>query len=251
MGTTLVRVSGSPIVTEVLDFATVLFDAKGDMAAMGCYCMLHAGAMPSTVKNTIKLCSEEPGIEEGDMFMVNDPFMGTAQQSDVVILAPFHYKGELIGWTGCMCHQLDIGAYTLGGFPTGVTEVYQEGLRLTPIKFIEKGKLRTDIWRAIMNMVRLPQVGLDLRGEIAANNVARERLRVLCEKYGPETVKTAMTQMMAFSEEEFKEKLKRLPDGVYSYRDYLDYDGDEEAVIRLLLGMTKKSSKLTFDFTGS
>ncbi|MBI4529169.1 MAG: hydantoinase B/oxoprolinase family protein [Deltaproteobacteria bacterium] len=251
MGMTLVHTSGSPVVTEVMDFATAIFTADGEIVSMGAYVMLHLAAMQLAVKSVIEECGDEPGIEPDDLFILNDPYRGALHQSDVDIVAPIHYDGELIGWAGCMCHQLDVGGILPGGWGAGATEVYQEALRLSPIKFVERGKLRRDIWNAILNNIRLPEVGLDFKAQIAADNVAKKRLVDLCATYGVDTVKEMMNRLIDYSEIKLREKLLALPDGTYRHVDYEDHDGLQPNIYQVVLTMTKKGDQLTADFTGT
>lgn len=251
MGATLVNTSGSPVVTEVMDIATGIFAADGEMVSMGNYVMLHLVAMQIAVQSVIDECGDDPGISENDMFILNDPYRGALHEADVVIAAPIHHDGDLVGWAACMCHQLDIGGLVPGGISTGATDVYQEGLRLSPVKFIERGKLRKDIWNAILNNVRLPIVGLDFKAQIAANNVAKRRLRELCQTYGVDIVKQMMGELLDFSESKLRERLRELPDGAYRHIDRMDHDGLKPGCHEVMVALTKKDDHMTFDFTGT
>lgn len=251
MGATLIHTSGSPVVTEVMDIATAIFSPEGAIISMGNYVMLHMVSMQMAVKAIIAECGQDPGISENDMFILNDPYRGTLHQPDVVIVAPIHYNGELIGWAGCMCHELDIGGMVPGGIASGAREVYQEGLRLPPVKLIEAGKLRKDIWNAIMNNIRLAEVGLDFKAQIASNNVAKRRMREICDSYGVDTVKAMMDEVLAYSEGKLRERLRQLPDGVFRHADRMDHDGLQPGIHEVFLTLTKKGDSLIFDYTGT
>lgn len=251
MALTLINVSGSVVVTEVGDFGVGVFNPEGDLVAIAPYVIGHVAAMEICVKNIIADCSEDPGIEDGDMFLLNDPYKGALHQSDIVILAPLFWEERLVAWVGCLAHQADIGAINPGGFHPGVTNVYQEGLRIPGLKIMERGKLRSDIWRSIFNMVRVPQMALDLRGQIAANNVAKDRLRLLIEKYGLGVVQECMNMVISSSAGQMEDRLAEFPDGEYTASDWFDNDGLTDDVFELRLTMKKVGRRLIMDFTGT
>ncbi len=251
MGSALIHVSGSPVVTQVNDIMTGVFLASGEPVSFGPYVVLHFGCNPFAISAILDQCANDPGIEPDDVFIVNDPWYGAAHQNDVVIAAPLHHKRKLVGWTACMAHQLDVGAMTPGGFTAGAREVYQEGIRFPPVKLVERGKLRKDIFNIFLNNVRVREVALDLKGEIAANNVAKKRIYQMFDEFGVETVLNAMEKQISLSEEKFRAKLRELPDGEFFHIDRIDHDGFSKKVYEVDLRMEKKDDSLIFDFTGS
>lgn len=251
MGIILVQASSSPVVTEVQDFATVLFDAAANLVAMGSNVIPHVVPMQFAVRAVIDECSDNPGINEGDAFIVNDPHRGAMHQSDIIIIAPAHFQGKLVGWTGCHCHHADIGAMIPGGYTIGAREIYQEGLRLPPVKFIERGVLRKDLWTMLFNHIRVPHVALDLKAQIAANNVGGRRIIEMCERYGADVVAGAMDMLLQFSERRLRARLTELPDGTFRHIDRQDHDGLNPGLYRIVMAVTKQHDGLHFDFTGS
>lgn len=253
MGVTLKRVSVSPVITEVNDFSCAIFLPDGSIVAQGPYVVQQVGMLSHIVRAVLGRCAENPGIGPDDMFVMNDPYLGGGpHQSDVAIVAPVHVEDELVGFVGTNAHQLDIGAMTPGGMTWGATEVYQEGLRLPPVRLVESGRLRQDIFDAILNMIRVPEsVALDLKAAIAANNVAKQQLRRLFGKYGPETMRAIMERMIAESEQALRRRLRGLPDGTFRHIDYIDSDGHGDDVYEVVLAMTKDGDSLVFDFTGT
>ncbi len=251
MGTILIQASSSPVVTEVQDFATALFAANGDFVAMGSNVIPHVAPMQFAVRAVMEECSENPGIREGDAFIVNDPHRGAMHQSDIIIAAPVFDGGELVAWTACHCHHLDVGAMIPGGFTIGAREIYQEGLRLPPIKLIEKGIVRKDLWTMLFNHIRVPRVALDLKAQIAANNIGGRRVSEMCARYGGATVTAAMARLLDFSEERLRVRLAELPDGTFRHIDRQDHDGLTPGIFRIVMAVTKTGDKIHFDFTGS
>jgi N-methylhydantoinase B len=244
-------VSVSPIVTAASDFNNALYTADGRIASMGPQVVFHSGAMPIVLRHVME---EFPQAEigEGDMFVVNDPYYGAVHHPDVSLVAPIHHAGKLIAWAGVAAHQVDMGGMSVGSISARAREKQQEGLMMPPIKLIEAGVLRRDVWRLILNMTRQPQmVGLDLRGFIASNSVARERLLELIERYGADTITTAMEELIRYSERRMRERLRSLPDGVFHTRGFLDHDGIENRVYPVDVRLEKRHDVLRFDMRGS
>ena len=201
-------VSVSPIVTAASDFNNAIYTADGRIASMGPQVVFHSGAMPVVLRHAMEAFPPEE-LEDGDMIVVNDPYYGAVHHPDVSLVAPIFHGGELLAWAGVAAHQVDMGGMSVGSISVNAREKQQEGLMMPPIKLIERGRLREDVWRLILNMTRQPQmVGLDLRGFIASNVVARDRLRELADRYGADTVRTAMEELIRYSERRLRERLR-------------------------------------------
>src|SRR5262249_46349457 len=141
-------------------------------------------------------------INEGDMFLLNDPYTAALHTSDVYIVSPIHYAGALIAWSACFVHVSDIGAMNPGGFCPEARDIFTDGFSSPGLRLIERGKVCEDVFDTFLNMVRVPElVALDVRSMIACNNVARERLQALYERYGPDAVSGVSRTLIAQSEE--------------------------------------------------
>ena len=244
-------VSVSPIVTAASDFNNAIYTADGRIASMGPQVVFHSGAMPVVLRHAMEAFPPDE-LEDGDMIVVNDPYYGAVHHPDVSLVAPIFHGGELLAWAGVAAHQVDMGGMSVGSISVNAREKQQEGLMMPPIKLIERGRLRGDIWRLILNMTRQPQmVGLDLRGFIASNVVARDRLRELADRYGADTVRTAMEELIRYSERRLRERLRTLPDGVFRTRGFLDHDGIENRVYRTDIRLEKDGDVLRFDMRDS
>ena len=244
---TLKHVSGSAITNEGHDLMVSLYEADGTLLLGGVGFLHHLTSAAEACKSIIRRF--EGDVHEGDLFLLNDPFTAALHTSDIYLVSPIHYKGELIAWSACFVHVYDIGAMNPGGFAPDAQDVFSEGFSSPGLKLVDRGNLRQDVWDTLLNMVRGPEmVALDLRSMIACNNVAKDRMIALVEKYGlptfQETCKTLVTQ----SESRLRERLRELPDGSWQSRQYFDVKGE---VYKVLLKMTKQGDELTFDFTGS
>lgn len=249
---TLKSVSGSPVVTEATDFNNGLYLADGSIVTMGPQVLFHTGTMSSVIRSINANFAENPGIRDGDMFILNDPYRGAIHQPDVSIVAPVFHRGRHVAWAGSCAHQLDVGGMSFGSWAIGATEIQQEAMLLPGIKIVEGGVLRQDLWQMIMGMTRLPHVlGLDLKAMIAANNVAVRRLLELMDRYGGGIVETIMHEEIATSERQMRQVLTMLPDGVFRARDYIEHDGHANLLYQVCVTATKTGDRLTLDMTGT
>lgn len=245
----LKNVSGSPLVFESNDCNTGIYLPDGEIVTMGPHIVFHSGSMELVVSHIIDECDPDPGINEGDVFITNDPYRGALHLPDITMLEPVIYDGVRVGWVGSCCHVLDIGGMTPSSWCPDATETYQEGLILPPTKLVADGKIRSDVWRLILSASRLPaNLGLDLKAMIAANTHAREGMIRLLDRYGVATVTTVMRTMLDKSEEAVRRRISELPDATFRARSYFDHDGREAKLSRVAVEMTKRGDELFFDF---
>jgi N-methylhydantoinase B len=245
---TMRLVSGSPVANEAYDMNVGLMDANGDCFAIGVYITIHALALSATVKGIIETYAENPGINPGDVFMSNDPYIGACHQMDVVVVAPIYADDALVGWTGSTVHQIDLGGPVEGQVQVGATSIWGEQPIFPPVKIVDAGTLRVDVEQGYLRRTRLPGlVGLDLKAMIAGCNVAVERIQELVGRYTRPTVLAAIEGINAATAARFKARLRELPDGTWSHRGYIEYD----TIYPVVVSMTKRGDELIFDFTES
>lgn len=251
-GITLQRVSGSPVVTDATDFNNGLYLVDGTIVTMGPQVLFHTGTMTHVVRTIMNDYHDDPGINEGDMFLLNDPYKGAVHQPDMSIVAPIFHNGRHVAWAGACAHQLDVGGMAFGSWCFDATEVQQESMLFPGIKLVEGGKIRKDLWNMIMGMTRLPHVlGLDLKAMIAANNVAAQRLCQIMDRYGTDVVLAVMHAELDTSEQQLRARLSQIPDGIYRARDFLDHDGHANRIYKFEVAIEKRGDQLTFDFTNT
>ena len=244
---TLKHVSGSAITNEGHDLMVSLYEADGTLLLGGVGFLHHLTSAAEAFKSIIRRFKDD--VHEGDLFLLNDPFTAALHTSDIYLVSPIHYKGELIAWSACFVHVYDIGAMNPGGFAPDAVDVFSEGFSSPGLKIVDRGNLRQDVWDTLLNMVRGPEmVALDLRSMIACNNVAKDRMISLVEKYGLPTFQETSKTLVAQSEVQLRARLREFPDGSWESRQYFDVKGE---VYKILLKMTKKGDELIFDFTGS
>ena len=244
---TLKHVSGSAITNEGHDLMVSLYQADGSLLMGGVGFLHHLTSAAEACKAIIRRFGGQ--IAEGDMFLLNDPYTAALHTSDIYVVSPIHHTGKLVAWSACFVHVSDIGAMNPGGFAPEAQDIFTEGFSSPGIKLIDRGELRQDLWDTLLNMVRSPEmVALDLRSMIACNNVARERMLALLEKYGAGTVNESCRALIEQSEARLRERLCELPNGRWQSRQYFEVKGE---IYKILLTMTKQHDTLTFDFTGS
>jgi N-methylhydantoinase B len=252
-GETIVKVSGSPIAVFGQDFNPCIMDERGDYLFFGPYYQVHSGMQDLSVKWILEHRSANPGIHDGDMFLHNDPWVGTTHQSDAATMCPVFWEGELFCWVGSTLHFVDVGGPTPGGWCPSAETVWDEPPPTPPMKIVERGVLRSDLEDEWVRRSRVPDlVALDLRAVIAGNNVARERILSLIRRYGPARVKAVMRKIVDDAERRFVAKLDRIPDGEWQARSYLEVarPGDRNAY-RLALTVRKRGDELEFSNEGT
>jgi N-methylhydantoinase B len=245
----LENVSGSPITNEGHDMMSSLYRADGGLMVGGVGFLHHLTSAAQAVKHVIANFSEDPGIGEDDVYFFNDSYTAALHPPDVYLISPIHYRGELTGFVANFVHVTDIGAIDPGGFSPSARENYQEGFQTKGLKIVEGGRFRKDVIETFLNMVRDPgMTQLDLKSQLAANHVAKERMRRLYDDYGVETVDVVSDELIRQSEALVRRRLEELPDGECWAREYIDMPG---ATAKVEVKATKEGDTLTYDFTGS
>lgn len=252
-GIAMLQVSGSPIAAYGCDFNPSLLTEDGDSVYFGPYMQFFSGMQDLNVKWMLENRSANPGIGPDDMFLSNDPWIGTNHQPDTMLAAPVFWEGELFCWLTNALHLIDVGGAVPGGWnPNGET-FFEEPMPTPPVKLVEAGVLRRDIEEMFTRRSRLPEsVALDLRALIAGATVAKRRVLGLIERYGAPVVKGAMRRIISDSSKTFEERMAGIPDGVWRERGFLEIarSGDRN-VYELHLAVRKEGSKLTFDSKGT
>jgi N-methylhydantoinase B len=245
----LENVSGSPITNEGHDLMASLYKADGGLMVGGVGFLHHLTSAAQAVKHILATFADDPGIDEGDAFFFNDSYTAALHPPDVYMISPVHHDGALRGFVANFVHVTDIGAIDPGGFSPNARDNYQEGFQTKGLKLVERGRVRRDVLETFLNMVRDPgMTALDLKSQLAANHVAKERMRALYDDYGVDVVEAVSEELIRQSERLIRSRLAELPDGTWRTREYIDVPG---ATATVELAMTKEGDALTYDFTGS
>jgi N-methylhydantoinase B len=246
----LTTISGSKHVTEMSDYNVGLYLADGSVAAMGRTVLHHAATMATLCRSVIADCA--PDIGPGDTFVVNDPWAGSVHAPDMALMTPVFIDGELLFWAGAMMHMSDIGGLYEGSVMLPATEAYQEGLLLPPLKLVDGGALRTDLWRFILGNCRHPAtMSLDLKGLLAANMAAVDGLSQLVRRYGIPMLRHVMGALCDASEARLRARLRELPDATVTAVGFLEYDPAFGDVPAVHVELTKTGDRLLLDYSKS
>ncbi|MBZ5613772.1 MAG: hydantoinase B/oxoprolinase family protein [Acidobacteriia bacterium] len=254
MGAALRRTSFSPNIKERRDYSCAVFDSSGQVIAMGDHMPVHLGSMPMSVAAAVKECELEPG----DVVMLNDPFRGGTHLPDITLVMPVYISKTRSGGRGqhgrvarahtpnttpdfyvaSRAHHADVGG-TYPGSMGPCREIYQEGLRIPPVKIMRGGKLVGDVLALLLNNVRTPEEREgDLGAQIAACQTGAQRLREICERYGIARAQRAAADLLVYSEEMMRAFLGTIPPGRYQAEDFLDNDGVEDKPVRIAVTLS-------------
>lgn len=252
MEATLLRASYSPIVKEGLDASAALFDAAGRNVSQAAAIPIHLGCLMPAVEAVLARWPVE-AMREGDVFLLNDPYAGGSHLPDIILVAPVVHDGEVIALAASMCHHQEVGGVVAGSLPPTATELFQEGLRIPPMRLYDAGEPVEAVMALLRANVRIPDIVLgDLRAQLAACRVAERRLHELYTELAPEVVAQAIDDLLDSAEAMTRAQIEAIPDGVYRFHDHLDDDGVRVGTpLRIEVALTVDGSDLHLDFSGT
>lgn len=251
MDTAFVRAAFSPVITEGQDRSDGIYHHEtGELIAQGDFGLpIFVGTMQASTRSVIERARNP---QEGDIYVVNDPYMGGTHLMDVKFTKPFFYKGRLFAWLANTGHWPDIGGMVPGGYSAHATEIEQEGLRLPPVRLFKQGVMDEEILSIILSNIRVSEERIgDIKAQAAALAVGEERFTALIDRYGEKTVKQAIAQLKARADQQMRAKIATIPDGTYKSETIVDSDGVEDRPLHVRLTMKKKGDELFFDLSQS
>lgn len=252
MDVTMWRTSRSTIVREMLDYSTAIFDAAGFNVAQSARIPQHLNSMSFCLREIVERFIPIDQWADGDVIITNDPYCGGQHLPDIVSFRPVFFGGRRVAIVGTLCHHLDVGGMSPGSYNANATEIYQEGLRLPPIKLYDRGVRNDAVWAIIGQNVRQAATVLgDLQSEIASLGVGVASVTKLAEKYGVATLTGACAQLLDRAEAQMRAVIRAMPDGTYAFEDFLDDDGvNPDTPVRIHASVTIKGDGLTVDLSG-
>ena len=259
MGAALRRTAFSPNIKERRDYSCAVFDAQGEVVAMGDHMPVHLGSMPMSVRAAVDTLELGPG----DVAILNDPFRGGTHLPDITLVAPIFLQKRKAArpefYVASRAHHADVGGMYAGSMGS-CREIYQEGVRIPPIKLLVGGRVQDDVLRLLLNNVRTPDERQgDLNAQIAACHTGAVRLLEIVDRYGLARVRRVMSELQDYSEQMMRAFLRQVPAGTYSAEDFLDDDGAGSGPVRIAVTVTAQPAALgkpgkpliTVDFNGS
>ena len=250
------RAAFSPVIAEANDRSDGIYAAdNGSLIAQGAGGLpVFVGTMQYSTSELIRLIGEGKvcAPEPGDIYIVNDPYLGGTHLMDVRFVRPYYRQNKLWCWLSNTGHWPDTGGAVPGGFSASATEVEQEGLRLPPVKLFKKGELDQEIYSIICSNIRVAdqRVG-DVKAQAAALEVGADRLDQLLERYGDKTVDLAIKELHVRAATQMRQLISEMPEGSWQSVAFVDSDGVVDEPLRINLKVTKDFDKLVFDFSGS
>ena len=251
MSSALMRTSYSPIFSEGLDFYALILDRRGDLVATA----KINGAMLGQSLFSGRWVIDDIGVDDlepGDVVIHNDPYRGGSHMPEHLLITPFFYEGELQGFVGTIGHVAEIGGMAPGSFASNATEIYQEGLRLPPVKIVSRGEPVKDVWRIILANHRTPDTSWgDLHALIGALSVGTRRLEALYDEHGADRIDDAIPALFDYSEAWMRQAIASLPQGTYSAEDCQEDDGQSERPYWIRVDVTVDGEHLVVDYSRS
>ncbi|MCO5385037.1 hydantoinase B/oxoprolinase family protein [Desulfosporosinus sp.] len=250
MGYALERSSRSPIFAEACDFACGICNGDGDLVSQINGIPILAAAGTFSIKEVIRKYSGQ--VEEGDVFIINDPYQGGNHLPDIGIITPLVVEGEVLFYCVSRAHHGDIGGSVAGSYNAKATEIFQEGLRIPPIKLVSKGQVFNEVMDLIIQNVRNPHMlQNDLWAQIGANKIGVVRLRELLYNYSPTRIKGAVGYLLDHAERLTRQAIKGMPDGDYTGVEWVDDDGFQTNPIKIKVTVKIKGEEMMLDFEGT
>jgi N-methylhydantoinase B len=249
------RAAFSPVISETMDRSDGIYHRdSGELIAQGELGLpVFVGTMQFSTQAVIdRVRADAVALDEGDVFIVNDPYLGGTHLMDVKFVKPFFYRGKLWCWLANTGHWPDVGGIVPGGFSANATEVEQEGLRLPPVKLFKAGELDAEILSIIFSNIRIADQRIgDVKAQAAALAIGERRLAGLLDRYGADTVDAAVVELRARARRQMEAKIAAIPDGTYEGESFVDSDGVVDEPLRIAMRITKLGQTLTFDMSGS
>jgi N-methylhydantoinase B len=251
MALTMCHTAYSSVIRDIFDFCTGLVDAEGQTIAEGLTNPSMSGVIPFVVSAARRVWGDD--IHPNDIFICNDPYEGATHLPDIYMVKPIFIDDELVAFSGADAHELDVGGRVPGSNACDNTDIYQEGLRMPPLKYYERGERNYSIYRIMEKNFRVSHLVLgDVEAKVAAVGIGERRFIELAKKYGGWiTLRRYINDLMDYSERIARAAIRELPNGVYEFEDALDDNGFTEDPIVIHCKAIIEGDEITFDFTGT
>jgi len=252
MNISIWRTARSTVVRETLDYSTAIFDGSGNAVAQSTRIPVHLNSMSVCLEEIVTNWIPLSEWKEGDVILTNDPYAGGQHLPDFVAYKPIYRDGKRVAISATIVHHVDIGGGAPGSYFAGAQEVYQEGLRLPPIKLVDGGRMNASILAVIRRNSREPEkIGGDIAAQLAALDVGARAILRLVDRYGIAEVQAAMAAVLDQSEVAMRSAISAIPDGTYTFEDLVDDDGQEAIGIKIRASVTIEGDKALIDLSGS
>ena len=250
MAITLYRTARSAVVRLGWDFSTAVLAENGELIGQGMCHPVHLGGMMPALEGCLRGYAGR--LQPGDVLINNDPYEGAQHLPDIYLFKPVFRENTVVAFAGAICHHADIGGRVPGGQGFDNLEIFQEGLRIPPLKLYDRGESNETLFRLIEKAVRTPEEVIgDLRASIAAIDLGAREILKLVNRFGPERYLAMTRELVDYTERLTRQRIRELPDGSWSFTDYIDDDGVSDDMIAVRAVVTKRGDRIRVDFSGS
>lgn len=251
MGVILTRTALSPNIKDRRDCSTAVYTANGELVSQAEHIPQHLGLMPAVVKAVL---TEIPlqEMKPGDAVIINDPYKSGFHLPDICIIKPVFVGSIPIAMVANLAHHVDVGGCAPGSMSTVSRDIFQEGIRVPPLKIMRRGEINRDLLRLLANNVRTPgEFNGDIQAQLTAGHIGEKRMQELARRYGTASLCRYMEDIITYTERRMRSALAELPQGKYSFEDYLEGDGIGSGKIKIAVTVTLQGEEMTVDFTGT
>lgn len=251
MGVTLIRTALSPNIKDRRDCSTAIYTTRGHLVAQAEHIPLHLGLMPTVLQAVLNICPVQE-MAPGDAIIVNDPYLSGSHLPDVCIMAPVFSGPTPLAVVANLAHHVDMGGMVPGSMSTTATSIFQEGLRIPPVKISSRGRINQDLLAVLAHNVRTKNEFYgDIRAQLSANRLGSHRLQELVQRVGTTTLQEYMEEMINYTERRLRAAIRQIPPGSYNFTDYLEGDGINPDPIPIMATVNVREEQVQVDFTGT
>ncbi len=251
VGTALIQTSYSPNIKDRRDCSAGIYGPDGMLISQAEHIPLHLGLMPTMIKNALATYGTE-NLVDGDVLITNNPYLGGSHLPDMCVITPVFWQDELIAVVANLAHHVDVGGITPGSMATHATEIFQEGVRVPPVKLFAQGQLRTELLSVLlMNIRTQDKTRGDIMAQVAANRLGERRLHELLGEWGLERFSTSAQALVDYAARRTQAAIEKLPDGQGTFTDVLEHDGNREHPTNITVTVEVDGDQLTVDFSAT
>lgn len=249
VGTALIQTSYSPNIKDRRDCSAGIYGPDGMLISQAEHIPLHLGLMPTLIKNAILFYGAE-NLRDGDVLVTNNPYLGGSHLPDMCVITPVFWQDTLVAVVANLAHHVDVGGMTPGSMATHATEIFQEGIRVPPVKLFSGGHLRDELLAVLLTNIRTQdKTRGDIMAQVAANRLGERRVHELLEEWGSERFAVSADALVAYAARRTRSAIEQLPDGVGTFTDYLEHDGNRETPLPITATVRVSGDQLSVDFT--
>jgi N-methylhydantoinase B len=251
VGMALIRTSYSPNIKDRRDCSAGLYQPTGELISQAEHIPLHLGLMPTLIQRALQEYGAER-LKPGDILITNNPYLGGSHLPDTCVITPVFSRGEVVALVANMAHHVDVGGITPGSMATHATEIFQEGIRIPPVRLFAEGQECEDVLSLILTNVRTAdKTRGDLLAQVAANRLGERRVLEVIEEWGLEKFEVSTAALVDYAERRTRSALSQLPDGTGRFVDYIEHNGVTKQQLPIVATVTKHGSEITVDLTES